>query len=251
MLWHNLLLLLLFLQFKEKEGAVSFASSTSALMQDYEAESVLSGPYSSRYDPEAIRQYLSYLTPQRLQLTMVSKHLEAEAEKNPNDWQQEKWYGTVHRITPLTPAQMASWGNPTTIDRSLHLARPNAFIPTDFTLRCDLEAPPADSNTISSSSTSRRSSSSPSKVGAKAEVGTMTLSPTATASPVCLEGDDDEEEDAIFARPPRLIMSEAPGSHVRVYHKMDRKFRVPKANLMVHLLTGQVRVGDVNVIASR
>lgn len=42
-------------------------------MQDLPAEEILWGPYALEMDAAAIEEYLGYLTPQRLQLQVVSK----------------------------------------------------------------------------------------------------------------------------------------------------------------------------------
>jgi hypothetical protein len=61
--------------------------AASALMQDYAPGEILAGPYEVAFDEGAIKEYLSYLVPERLQLNVVSKAFEAHAK----GWSKEKW----------------------------------------------------------------------------------------------------------------------------------------------------------------
>lgn len=104
----------------------------SSMMHEYPPENILWGPYALDWDEQAVRDYLSLLTPERMHLTVVSKvgaeereggkkgregtqkkkttprshfpsHIpqafEEEAQKEA--WAKEKWYGTLHKLEKL------------------------------------------------------------------------------------------------------------------------------------------------------
>jgi secreted Zn-dependent insulinase-like peptidase len=50
----------------------------------------------------------------------------------------EKYYGTAHRISPLSEQLLQQWSRDATAieaAESLHLPQPNIFLPTEFELR--------------------------------------------------------------------------------------------------------------------
>ena len=105
--------------------------------------------------------------------------------------EKEKWYGAAYRNFKIPDVLVAKWDHPSSFDSGLHLPGLNQFIATDFSLRCDDDKP-----------TSVAVSRPPAQ---KTEGATENTPPS----------------------PPQKILETAV---LRLWHKMDSKFRVPKIN---------------------
>ncbi|EWM30042.1 insulin-degrading enzyme [Nannochloropsis gaditana] len=200
--------------FREKENAVDFASGISSMMHEYPPENILWGPYALDWDEQAVRDYLSLLTPERMHLTVVSKAFEEEAQKEA--WAKEKWYGTLHKLEKLPEAKVAAWSNPPEIHPMLSLPSPNEFLPTDFSLICEQPA-------------------------------YKSLAP----------------DDPVHPFPPSLLFpssaqalpaslpASSPERGVKVFHKLDTTFKVPKVQFFAHLLSRQIYSSPPSVVLHR
>lgn len=63
---------------------------------------------------------------------MASQHFEGQTDRT------EQYYGTAHRITPLSSEQIKRWsydGPAIEGAEKLHLPQPNIFLPDEFGLR--------------------------------------------------------------------------------------------------------------------
>ena len=88
--------------FKDKESPINLASSLPADLYIYSFEHITTSSllnahyYLTKFDPELIESLNSYLTPERMRLTAVSKKYEGKTGLT------EKWYGAEYSIEPLT-----------------------------------------------------------------------------------------------------------------------------------------------------
>lgn len=122
-------------RFQQKSPASSFTSRLSSVMQGpLPREWLLSGPSLIRkFDPEAIRQAMTFLRADNYRLTIVSQTFGGKWD------QKERWYGTEYRCERISPefeAAVRAAGESTTDDRpkELHLPHKNEFIPTQLTV---------------------------------------------------------------------------------------------------------------------
>ncbi len=130
-------------KFKQKSPASKFTSRTSAVMQlPLPRKWLLSGDSRLRkFEPELIKEGLSYLRPDNFKMTIVS-------QTSRGGWdQKEKWYGTEHRLEPIPSPLMTSISSSytsTTADRlsELHLPHKNQFIPQNLDVeKKEVESP--------------------------------------------------------------------------------------------------------------
>ncbi len=121
-------------RFAEESQPGGLAQSLASRLHDYPMVDVLRGPYiMDQFDPERIRQMLSYLTPDRVYLQVVSQGLKVRKVS--------PWYGVVYGIEPIGADTILRWqremmegivdNNPGAIS----LPPPNPFIPTRLTLQ--------------------------------------------------------------------------------------------------------------------
>jgi len=96
------------------------------------------------FDPAAITEMLSLLTPARVMVSHCS------AINAPNCRYREAWYGTPFDIYRIPASTLQEWSEAVT-DPALRLPEPNLFIPTDFSLECDKAASKAGGNAITCS----------------------------------------------------------------------------------------------------
>ena len=117
-------------RFKQKRPASRTTSSLSGRMQmPYPRDRLLSGPSLIRkFNPEAIKEGVSYLRPDNFRFTLVS-------QQYPGKWnKKEKWYGTEYDYENI-PADLlkdieAAAKEPSNVRPSdLHMPNPNEFIP--------------------------------------------------------------------------------------------------------------------------
>src|SRR5687767_14741885 len=84
-------------RFKEKSSPSKYSSNLSSLMQrPYPREWILSGPFLLReYNPQLINDSLDLLRPDKFVLILVSQTFTGLDQR-------EKWYGTEHKVEPLS-----------------------------------------------------------------------------------------------------------------------------------------------------
>ncbi|KAM3567256.1 hypothetical protein VYU27_010595, partial [Nannochloropsis oceanica] len=106
----------------------------------------------------------------------------------------------------LPQSQVSAWSNPREINPALTLPLPNEFLPTDFSLKCELPA-----------------------------------------------YQDLAADDPVHPSPPSLLSSPASveGKGVKIFHKLDSTFKVPKVYFFAHLLSRQIYSSPTNVVLHR
>ncbi|GLD98156.1 hypothetical protein PINS_up006853 [Pythium insidiosum] len=127
--------------FQSKQPPMSYTSALAANLHRYARRDVLTqNALFFPHDAAHIERLLSWLSPERMRLLVVSKSLEGVVD------QDERWYGTRFRDTPLSPEQLARWrlsssSDPTATATdadadalSLSLPTRNEFVATDFSL---------------------------------------------------------------------------------------------------------------------
>jgi insulysin len=79
--------------FKDKENPISYVSYLASTMQIYDINDILAAEYFMlEYSPNTIEKLLSYLTPEKMKITVVSKKYKPITDRI------EKWYGTEYNI---------------------------------------------------------------------------------------------------------------------------------------------------------
>ena len=117
-------------RFKQKRPASRTTSSLSGRMQTpYPRDRLLSGPSLIRkFNPEAIKEGLSYLRPDNFRITLVS-------QQYPGKWnKKEKWYGTEYDYEKipedlLKDIEAAAKEPAASRPSDLHMPSTNKFIP--------------------------------------------------------------------------------------------------------------------------
>jgi len=123
-------------RFLSKKQPINYSTSLASAMQRYPSEHVLSGPYKIYdYDPDAIKECLSYLTAANLLLMVMDKSMEGKTNL------EEKWYGTPYCQEGFGDTLFARWQE-ASVDSdliggsaNLHLPPKNELIASDFDLR--------------------------------------------------------------------------------------------------------------------
>lgn len=162
-------------RFRENGDPTSFCSSVAELLFNYPPNSILRGSSETgEYDPEVAKMFLDRIRPNNAFITIVNSDFSEEGE-----WLKERWYGAVFQEVDMSQEQIDRWDSATAEGRALRLPELNAYIPTDFSLRCDDE-----------------------------------------------EGTDDG------GATPKILVDRP---DLRLWHKMDSKWRVPKTFIQVAL----------------
>lgn len=116
-------------RFRQKSSAANTVSKYAKDLQKigrYIPEKyVLSKTVLRRWDEDLIVEFGNCLTIENARVLLVSQSVETDLK--------EKWYGTEHSIAPLSP-DLISEIKSLPVNDQLHLPKPNAFIPTDFTV---------------------------------------------------------------------------------------------------------------------
>lgn len=129
--------------FSEKAEPADFASSVVADMQNFHQPSkYLTGTRLFNYYPITsqceVARYLSYLTPQNLHMSVISKDFEGKTRK------EAEWYGTKYNEVKTLESETKRWGKVTKdLFPSLALPAPNALIPENFELLAPIVKKPS------------------------------------------------------------------------------------------------------------
>ena len=179
-------------RFRENSNPSDFCSNAAQQLFDeqLEPEKFLCGhSLSDVYDPDITKAFLDRLRPENALIVITDSDLQ-EDQSGP-EWSVEQWYGAPHKDEVMNPQQRKTWESPAVFDERLHLPELNAYIPTDFSLRCDEE-----------------------------------------------QSEDSGELDysEVLVPPTPLIDND----RIRLWHKMDRYWKVPKANIRLSILTPDV-----------
>lgn len=174
-------------RYRENGDPTDFCSRASELMFEDDSSKILLGESAgTEYDPVVAKSFLERMTPENAMITVISPDFDGVPE---SEWQTEKWYGAKYHVVDFNDDQIREWTHPQKIHEALQLPALNAYIPTDFSLRCDQEEGEHDNKELSA----------------------------------------DEDDDII---PPDVIV-DRPG--MKMWHKMDRKWRVPKTFIKLSL----------------
>ncbi|KAJ0399750.1 hypothetical protein ATCC90586_007287 [Pythium insidiosum] len=114
--------------FQSKQSPMGYASSLAGNLHRYARRDVLT-QNALYFPPDAahVAQLLTWLSPERMRLLVVSKSLEPVVN------QEERWYGTRFRDEPLARELLARWAAPAP-NNALSLPARNEFVATDFSL---------------------------------------------------------------------------------------------------------------------
>ena len=114
-------------QFKEKESPYSYVSRLASNLQRLPAKYVLiSRWYYDSYDDKLVKDLLSYLAPDNLQLILISREAPVDSV--------EKQYKTPYSIVKINKEDFASLENKKLVQQ-LKLPKANPFIPGTVTLK--------------------------------------------------------------------------------------------------------------------
>jgi len=127
-------------RFLSKRNPVDYTCSLASAMQIYAPEHVLSGPYRVyEYDPSQIENFLTFLTPENMLMSVTSKKFEGQTQSK------ELWYGTDYSVEDLPKNLCEKWSNVTPackiFDGMLKLPEMNDMIASDFSIKFDKNAP--------------------------------------------------------------------------------------------------------------
>jgi secreted Zn-dependent insulinase-like peptidase len=96
------------------------------------AEELLRGNYSlDEFDPALIQEYLGYMRPDNVLLTVSAKGLDTDRRTD--------WYSVDYAIRPIDKETLASWKSPRP-DPALALPGPNKFVPENLALKAGTHA---------------------------------------------------------------------------------------------------------------
>ena len=96
-------------------------------LQRYPLPEAIRGPYTIyRFDPSVIGEYLQFLRPDNLLLTILSDGVHTDAVS--------PWFGADYRLERVGVDEMQKWRAPDW-QPSLSLPSPNLFLPEDFSLK--------------------------------------------------------------------------------------------------------------------
>jgi insulysin len=103
-------------------------SSLAGDLHIYSMENILSANYYlTKFDSELIESLYSYLIPEKMRVSVISKKYESRTNLT------EKWYGTEYKIEKLTH-QLINELKTCQLNDAFHLPPKNTFIPKDFNL---------------------------------------------------------------------------------------------------------------------
>ncbi|KAL7562589.1 hypothetical protein ACA910_015460 [Epithemia clementina (nom. ined.)] len=209
-------------RFRENSDPTDFVSNAADFLFDNAApiQTFLKGStVQSDLDPVVTKAFLDRLRPQNALIVITNSDMKQHNVGSDNDnnnnngtWKIEPWYGAPHMEKVMDPEQMKQWESPTNFDSRLHIPDLNAYIPDDFSLRCDEEEEVARKEDDEDG-------------GDDADIDG--------------EEEDDDEDDAMdeITIPPVPIVD---NQRLRLWHKMDRYWRVPKAFIRLSILTPDV-----------
>ncbi len=98
-------------------------------MKIYAFEDVLSAKYfRTKYDSDAIKHLLTYLTPEKMKIIVTSKKYQGKTNRF------EKWYGTEYKLMTLKKITLENLNQCGLNEKVFRLPEKNVFIPTDLGL---------------------------------------------------------------------------------------------------------------------
>lgn len=119
-------------RFKENGNPVYYATRLANNLERYPLAEVIHGDYLfGDYDPGLINDYLDYLRPDNVLLTLMAQDVKTDRV--------DPWFETPYSIRPLAPDEMKTWSEGG-IDPALKIPGPNIFLASDFSLRDGVES---------------------------------------------------------------------------------------------------------------
>eukprot|EP00884_Botryococcus_braunii_P020235 jgi/Botrbrau1/6896/Bobra.67_3s0015.1 len=209
-------------RFAEEEDAMDTVTHLACDLHRHPPNHTLLAPFLlSRWDPPLVDRLLEAMTPENARIDLLSSNW--EEVKAALSWPAlvqgvEPWFNVPFVSAPLPQDILTSWqrpDGPTVTD--LSLPRKNPFIPTDFTLRCDTAT--AIGSELSDQALGSRDRQDDASEPEGLENGE---NPSAPAF----------QRVASLSTPPVLLVDER---GLRVWHKLDTTFRIPKASAYFRL----------------
>ncbi|CAO2840084.1 unnamed protein product [Amaranthus hypochondriacus] len=115
-------------RFAEEQPQDDYAAELSANLLVYPPEHVIYGEYAYEdWDAEKIKFILNFLVPRNMRVDILSKSFDKSG-----DVLCEPWFGARYTEEDIAPSMLDFWGDPPTVDASLHLPSRNEFIPVNF-----------------------------------------------------------------------------------------------------------------------
>ena len=215
-------------RFLQKTEPSSYCTQVAENMHLYPPEHVLSGPHLV-FDTsiEKIPDKISLLKPSNCMICVSNKNFSGKTTLK------ERWYGTEYNCAAFSPNQMERWCNALSLHdectdpSALFLPITNPFLPTDFDLCpidenwksthenvCLVSGPVVITSIIDNPDVT---------VGRRKEISKGHESVSNTTDEGCLnEG---------------VGLPDAQGRHLRTWFMQDSKWKVPKVNVYIELVT--------------
>ncbi|XP_045474818.1 nardilysin-like [Harmonia axyridis] len=120
-------------KFSMEESPMDYVEQISEAMHFYKSEDYITGSdLYFEYDPEGIQSVMEHLTPDKMNIIVMSKNHKEEIDFN----KKEKWFGTLYTDEEIPPEWIDRWQNAKP-DPDMNLPLPNQFLTTDFELLPD------------------------------------------------------------------------------------------------------------------
>jgi len=111
-------------RFKENSREVYYVTHLAANLKRYPLPEVIHGDYLFKtYDPQLINQFLDYLRPDNLLISLTAKGLKTD--------KLDPWFQTPYSFAALDPTLVTSWKQGAISDE-LEIPQPNPFLASDF-----------------------------------------------------------------------------------------------------------------------
>ena len=216
-------------KFLEEDDAAEYVAQMAGDMHLYPLEHTLVGAYlHEEFDPELISNLLDKMTPGSVRLDLQTKAFE-ECKKvfleeilggdgNGADGNgvtaaegvkigEEPWFKIPFLLAPLPQTILTEWTSATKPPpEDLSLPPPNPYLPSDFTLKS------AAHDSTNATTTTPRTTTDDDDVVMKEQENAVAAATGAAAG---------------FPSPPEIVAEEA---GVRIWHKLDSTFNVPRSN---------------------
>lgn len=113
-------------RFKDNRATLNQVMYYAANLHDYAPEDVIAGPYlHNRYDEKLIEQFLGYLNPSNMLITLTSKQVDTD--------QVSPWFYAPYRFSQLSEAWVHGLAQ-ARLNANIVIPKVNPFLPDDLTL---------------------------------------------------------------------------------------------------------------------
>ena len=193
-------------RFRENDDPADFCSMAAEQLFEEgldPARVLVASNEAGEHDASVETEFLNRLRPINCIIDIVDSDLKTTAEDG-REWKNEKWYGGTYTLEQITADNMNRWTDPPTIDDRLYAPELNAYIPTDFSLRCD------DPDLM--------------------KMNEIVFSPSMSLH----EQDSKGLKEESTLSPPTILLDRP---NLRLWHKIDQYWRVPKAFVKIAILS--------------